>query len=107
MSHRYSLKKRSVLLKEQKNRCFYCGDKLENGGQLDHVIPKNQTWVKPKYYKFKVKKDKVLACSRCNLNKWAYPPIVWKYRLEVYIEEARQEVKRRKRIIRSLNYLLS
>ena len=102
-----SRSKKLRLLKEQKNKCFYCETEIDiNVGEYDHVNPKNRDWAKPKLFR-KVRKDNVMACVWCNASKWAYPPILWKYRLQTYIDEVKREIKKRKRIIKNLNYLLS
>lgn len=101
------MNKKLSLLREQKNRCFYCGEKIDFYiGEIDHVNPQNKTWARPEQYK-EVKKDCVMSCSWCNSSKWAYPPLVWRYRLQAYIDQTKIEIKKRKRIIKSLDFLLS
>ena len=50
------------LLNIQRGNCFYCGERIRNGGQVDHFIP----WA---YYKVDLGHNLVLAHAVCNQDK--------------------------------------
>lgn len=94
------------LLALQKYKCFYCGVKIDIfTGEKDHVNPQNRTWASSEKY-IPVKMEKVMACGWCNSSKWAYPPIIWRNRLKAVIEDMNREVRKRKNIIKKLDWLL-
>lgn len=106
MSDQISKSKKIKLLAKQKNKCFYCLAKIDIVcGEYDHVNPKNKTYCTENNYR-ETKSTGVMACQMCNHSKWNYPPSVWRYRIKSHIDELNAEIKRNKRILRSLNDLI-
>ena len=51
-----------LIRKLQKDKCAYCGDNLNGGGEFDHFIPAEQSGAN-------TIDNRVLACTTCNRNK--------------------------------------
>ena len=68
---------RQRLREKQGNRCYYCGEVLQDGGDnpatLDHVIPRSLVRSIKQY----IPDNHVIACYNCNQKKADKVPAKW------------------------------
>lgn len=90
LAHAFYKIDRERLLKEQNNRCYYCGKSLtRKTATMDHVVPISKT-------KYHSTGNCVVACYSCNnkkSNQDTYTPQDWEMQLVKGIEKLEERIK--------------